>query len=103
VLDWSQVEQAIVAETRPRERAILISLRVARRFHVRGKGNKDRVVVLTRLGAQALAKYLETWATAPSDAALFVTAAGRPITYRAVTRAVCVLPGGSASTCIRKT
>jgi site-specific recombinase XerD len=27
-------------------------------LHVRGKGNKDRVVVLTRLGAQALAKYL---------------------------------------------
>ena len=78
VLDWSQVEQAIAGETRPRERAILISLRVPRRFHVRCKGNKDRVVVLTRLGAQALAKYLETRATAPSDAALFVTAARRP-------------------------
>lgn len=78
VLDWSQVEQAIAGETRPRERAILISLRVPRRFHVRGKGNKDRVVVLTRLGAQALAKYLETRATAPSDAALFVTTARRP-------------------------
>jgi integrase/recombinase XerC len=88
VLDWSQVEQAIAGETRPRERAILISLRVPRRFHVRGKGNKDRVVVLTRLGAQALAKYLETRATALADAALFVTAAGRPITHRAVTRAV---------------
>jgi integrase/recombinase XerC len=57
-------------------------------LHVCGKGNKDRVVVLTRLGAQALAKYLATRATAPSDAALFVTAAGRLVTYRAVTRAV---------------
>jgi integrase/recombinase XerC len=57
-------------------------------LHVRGKGNKDRVVVLTRLGARALGKYLATRATAPSDAALFVTAAGWPINYRAVTRAV---------------
>jgi integrase/recombinase XerC len=107
VLGWSQVEQAIAGETRPRERAILsllaygglrrgevVGLRVgdfapsASTLHVRGKGNKDRVVVLTRLGAQALAKYLATRATAPSDGALFVTAAGRPITYRAVTRAV---------------
>ncbi|HSE92979.1 MAG TPA: tyrosine-type recombinase/integrase, partial [Methylomirabilota bacterium] len=57
-------------------------------LRVRGKGNKDRVVVLTRLGAQAVAKYLAMEATGPSDAALFVTAAGRPIIYRAVTRAV---------------
>jgi site-specific recombinase XerC len=32
--------------------------------------------------------YLASRATAPADAALFVTAAGKPITYRAVTRAV---------------
>jgi len=107
VLGWSQVEQAIAGETRPRERPILsllaygglrrgevMGLRVgdfapsASTVHVRGKGNKDRVVVLTRLGAQAVAKYLATRATAPSDAALFVTATGRPISYRAVTRAV---------------
>jgi integrase/recombinase XerC len=69
VLDWSQVEQAIAGETRPRERAILsllaygglrrgevVGLRVAdfapsaSTLHVRGKGNKDRVVVLPRLG-----------------------------------------------------
>jgi site-specific recombinase XerD len=107
VLDWTQVEQAIAGETRQRERAILsllsygglrrgevVALRVgdfapsASTLHVRGKGNKDRVVVLTRLGAQVLAKYLATRATAPSDAVLFVTTVGRPITYRAVTRAV---------------
>ncbi len=107
VLDWNQVEQAIVGETRPRERAILsllaygglrrgevVGLRVgdfspsASTLHVRGKGNKDRVVVLPRIGGQALAKYVASRATAPPDAALFVTAAGRPISYRAVTRAV---------------
>ena len=107
VLDWSRVEQAIAGETRPRERAILsllaygglrrgevVGLRVgdfslgASTLHVRGKGNKDRVVVLPRIGGEALAKYLASRATAPADAALFVTAAGRPITYRAVTRAV---------------
>src|SRR5206468_6402861 len=45
-------------------------------------------VVLPRIGGEALAKYLASRATAPADVALFVTVAGRPITYRAVTRAV---------------
>jgi site-specific recombinase XerC len=83
VLDWSQVELAITGETRPRERAILSLLACGglRRGEVVGLRVGD-------FGAQALAKDLAPWATPRSDAALFVTAAGRPITYRAVTRTV---------------
>ena len=110
VLGWSQVEQAIAGDAPARasdsefaglllaygglRRGEVVGLRVgdfspsASTLHVRGKGNKDRVVVLPWIGGQALVKYLASRATAPADAALFVTAAGRPISYRAVTRAV---------------
>jgi integrase/recombinase XerC len=107
VLEWEQVKGAIAGETRPRDRALLSLLaygglrrgevvglmigdfsRSACTLHVRGKGNKDRVVVLPQVGSQALSKYLATRQTVPPEAPLFVTANGRPITHRAVTRAV---------------
>jgi hypothetical protein len=65
------------------------------------EGQQDRVVVLPRIGGQALAKYLASRPTASADAALFVTAAGKPVTYRAVTERCVGWPGGSGSTCIR--
>jgi integrase/recombinase XerC len=107
VLEWGQVERAIGGETRPRDAALLGLLaygglrrgevvglmigdfsRTASTLHVHGKGNKDRVVVLPRAGSRALSAYVATRGTAPADAALFVTATGRPITHRVVTRAV---------------
>ncbi len=107
ILEWGQVEGAIAGEKRPRDAALLSLLaygglrrgevaglrigdfsRSAATLHVRGKGNKDRIVVLPRVACQALSTYVATRGAAPAEAPLFVTVNGRPITHRAVTRAV---------------
>ena len=79
VLDWSQVEQIVAGEHKPRDRAILALLgygglrrgevmaadvgdywREAPSLLVHGKGNKDRVVPLHAVAQTALDAYLAT-------------------------------------------
>jgi site-specific recombinase XerC len=55
---------------------------------VRGKGSKDRVVALPGPAREALAAYLGTRGAVAPEEPLFVTAAGRRITHKVVTRAV---------------
>jgi site-specific recombinase XerD len=79
VLDWTQVEQIVAGERKPRDRAILALLaygglrrgevmaadvgdysREAPSLMVHGKGNKDRVVPLHAVAKGALDAYLAT-------------------------------------------
>ena len=105
-LPWDDVIRAALGERRPLQRAILsllgfaglrrgevIGLRVGNydpknvTLHVRGKGNKDRVVALPRLASEPLDEYLAVRGERSAEAPLFVTAYGRPIASNVVTRA----------------
>lgn len=107
VLPWPDVERAIAEEPRVRDRAILSLLayaglrrgepggldvrnfsRTAVTIHVRGRGNKDRVIGLPRPAYEALVAYLNTRVDAAADVPLFVTVSGRRITHKVVIRAV---------------
>jgi integrase/recombinase XerC/integrase/recombinase XerD len=57
-------------------------------IHARGKGNKDRVVVLPAAALEPLMQYLQTRPGAGSEDPLFLTAYGAGITARAVIRVV---------------
>ncbi len=96
VLDWSQVEQIVAGERKPRDRAILALLaygglrrgevmaadvgdysREAPSLMVRGKGNKDRVVPLHPTAQAALDAYLATRRGLTLEHPLFVNWRGR--------------------------
>ncbi len=96
VLDWSQVEQIVAGERKPRDRAILALLaygglrrgevmaadvgdysREAPSLMVHGKGNKDRVVPLHPTARAALDAYLATRPGLGPEHALFVSWRGR--------------------------
>jgi site-specific recombinase XerD len=96
VLDWSQVEQIVAGERKPRDRAILALLayggfrrgevmaadvgdysREAPSLMVHGKGNKDRVVPLHAVAQGALDAYLATRRDLAPEQPLFVSWRGR--------------------------
>ena len=96
VLDWSQVEQIVADERKPRDRAILALLaygglrrgevmaadvgdysREAPSLMVHGKGNKDRVVPLHATAQAALDAYLATRRGLAPEQPLFVSWRGR--------------------------
>jgi len=96
VLDWSQVEQIVAGERKPRDRAILALLaygglrrgevmaadvgdysREAPNLMVHGKGNKDRVVPLHSTAQAALDAYLATRPGLTPEHPLFVSYRGR--------------------------
>jgi integrase/recombinase XerC len=96
VLDWSQVEQIVAGERKPRDRAILALLaygglrrgevmaadvgdysREAPSLMVHGKGNKDRVVPLHAVAQGALDAYLATRRGLAPEQPLFVSWRGR--------------------------
>ena len=96
VLDWSQVEQIVAGEPKPRDRAILALLaygglrrgevmaadvgdysREAPSLMVHGKGNKDRVVPLHPTAQAALDTYLATRRGLGPEHPLFVSWRGR--------------------------
>src|SRR5216683_23621 len=96
VLDWSQVEQIVAGERKPRDRAILAVLaygglrrgevmaadvadysREAPSLMVHGKGNKDRVVPLHPTAQAALDAYLATRRGLGPEHPLFVSWRGR--------------------------
>ncbi len=96
VLDWSQVEQIVAGERKPRDRAILALLaydglrrgevmaadvgdysREAPSLMVHGKGNKDRVVPLHPTAQAALDAYLATRRGLGPEHPLFVSWRGR--------------------------
>jgi len=96
VLDWSQVEQIVAGERKPRDRAILALLaygglrrgevmaadvgdysREAPSLMVHGKGNKDRVVPLHPTAQAALDAYLATRPGLGPEHPLFVSWRGR--------------------------
>ncbi|MEX2220165.1 MAG: tyrosine-type recombinase/integrase [Candidatus Rokuibacteriota bacterium] len=96
VLDWSQVEQIVAGESKPRDRAILALLaygglrrgevmaadvgdysREAPSLLVHGKGNKDRVVPLHAVAQTALDAYLATRRGLAPEQPLFVSWRGR--------------------------
>ena len=96
VLDWSQVEQIVAGERKPRDRAILALLaygglrrgevmaadvgdysREAPSLMVHGKGNKDRVVPLHATAQAALDAYLATRRGLAPEQPLFVSWRGR--------------------------
>jgi site-specific recombinase XerD len=96
VLDWSQVEQIVAGERKPRDRAILALLaygglrrgevmaadvgdysREAPSLMVHGKGNKDRVVPLHPTAQIALDAYLATRPGLGLEHPLFVSWRGR--------------------------
>jgi site-specific recombinase XerD len=96
VLDWSQVEQIVAGERKPRDRAILALLaygglrrgevlaadvgdysRGAPSLLVHGKGNKDRVVPLHAAVQTALDTYLATRRGLAPEQPLFVSWRGR--------------------------
>ena len=96
VLDWSQVEQIVAGERKPRDRAILALLaygglrrgevmaadvadysREAPSLMVHGKGNKDRVVPLHSTAQAALDTYLATRRGLGPEHPLFVSWRGR--------------------------
>ena len=96
VLDWSQVEQIVAGERKPRDRAILALLaygglrrgevmaadvgdysREAPSLMVHGKGNKDRVVPLHAVAQAALDAYLATRPGLGPAQPLFVSWRGR--------------------------
>ena len=96
VLDWSQVEQIVADERKPRDRAILALLaygglrrgevmaadvgdysREAPSLMVHGKGNKDRVVPLHAVAQAALDAYLATRRGLAPEHPLFVSWRGR--------------------------
>ncbi|MGH7373347.1 MAG: tyrosine-type recombinase/integrase [Candidatus Rokuibacteriota bacterium] len=96
VLDWSQVEQIVAGERKPRDRAILALLaygglrrdevmafdvgdysREAPGLMVHGKGNKDRVVPLHPTAQTALDAYLATRRGLALEHPLFVSYRGR--------------------------
>jgi site-specific recombinase XerD len=96
VLDWSQVEQIVAGEPKPRDRAILALLaygglrrgevmaadvgdysREAPSLMVHGKGNKDRVVPLHPTAQAALDAYLATRRGLGPEHPLFVSWRGR--------------------------
>jgi len=96
VLDWSQVEQIVAGERKPRDRAILALLaygglrrgevmaadvgdysREAPSLLVHGKGNKDRVVPLHAVAQTALDAYLATRHGLAPEQPLFLSWRGR--------------------------
>ena len=96
VLDWSQVEQIVAGERKPRDRAILALLAygglrrgevmaadigdyspAAPSLMVHGKGNKDRVVPLHATAQVALDAYLATRLGLAPEQPLFVSWRGR--------------------------
>jgi site-specific recombinase XerD len=96
VLDWSQVEQIVAGERKPRDRAILALLaygglrrgevmaadvgdysREAPSLMVHRKGNKDRVVPLHAVAQGALDAYLATRRGLAPEHPLFVSWRGR--------------------------
>jgi site-specific recombinase XerD len=96
VIDWSQVEQIVAGERKPRDRAILALLaygglrrgevmaadvgdysREAPSLLVHGKGNKDRVVPLHAEAQTALDAYLATRRGLAPEQPLFVSWRGR--------------------------
>jgi site-specific recombinase XerD len=96
VLDWSQVEQIVAGERKPRDRAILALLAygglrrgemmaadvgdyspAAPSLMVHGKGNKDRVVPLHPTAQAALDAYLATRRGLTLEHPLFVSWRGR--------------------------
>ena len=96
MLDWSQVEQIVAGERKPRDRAILALLaygglrrgevmaadvgdysREAPSLLVHGKGNKDRVVPLHAVAQAALDAYLATRRGLDPVHPLFVSWRGR--------------------------
>jgi site-specific recombinase XerD len=107
IVDWGILAAAAHAEPKPRDAAILgvlvyaglrrgevVGLEVgdfsptAKTLHVRGKGNKDRVISLPKPAQKMLKTYLSSRANAGPEAPLFVTAAGQRITHKVVTRVV---------------
>jgi integrase/recombinase XerC/integrase/recombinase XerD len=107
VVDWEILVAAAEAEPKPRDAAILgvliyagvrrgevVGLNVgdfsstAATLHVRGKGNKDRVIPLPKPAQKVLKAYLASRSEAGPEAPLFVTAAGQQITHKVVTRVV---------------
>jgi site-specific recombinase XerD len=107
IVDWEILAAAAHAEPEPRNAAILgvlvyaglrrgevVGLNVgdfsptAATLHVRGKGNKDRVISLPRPAKKMLETYLTSRTDAGPDAPLFMTAAGQRITHKVVTRVV---------------
>jgi site-specific recombinase XerD len=96
VLDWSQAEQIVADERKPRDRAILALLaygglrrgevmaadvgdysREAPSLLVHGKGNKDRVVPLHAVAQTAIDAYLATRRGLAPEQPLFLTWRGR--------------------------
>lgn len=107
VLAWTELKDATSVERHVRNRAILSLLayagvrrgevvgldlrdysRSARSVHVRGKGNKDRVISLPEPACNALDAYLGQREGAGPEDPLFVTTGRRRITHRVVTKAV---------------
>jgi len=106
VLDWGRVERAVTGERDQRARAILALLGygglrrgevvradvgnyapASQNLHVRGKGNRDRVVPLHGAAVQALDAYLVTRRGVGPDEPLFVHR-GHRISAKVVVTAV---------------
>jgi len=107
VVALTELKAPIIDERHVRNRAILSLLayagvrrgevvgldvrdysRTARSVHVRGKGNKDRVIGLPEPACEALDAYLKQRQGAGAEDPLFVTTGRRRITHRVVTKAV---------------
>jgi len=108
VLPWSVAEQAVIGESRVRNRAILavlvysglrrgevVRLNVSSlqregdiALRVRGKGNKERVVGLPSQAAEAIDAYLATRPGAKPEEPMFLVSGGRRISARVITKAV---------------
>ena len=104
---WTELKHAISDERHVRNRAILSPLayagvrrgevvgldvrdysRAVQSVHVRGKGNKDRVIGLPEPACAALDAYLKQREDIGPEDPLFVTTGRRRITHRVVTKAV---------------
>lgn len=107
VLQWEDVERAVTTESGVRDRAILallaygglrrgepVRLRIgdfapsSGTVHVRGKGNKDRVVALPAPGLTPLMAYLATRPNAKQEEPLFITQYGQGIKAKTVIKVV---------------